>query len=295
MIVFDQPKVPINTRLVRVSNEFVSIGVDLDHGGAITWLSTESETAPDKLRGKNLINNYDLGRQLQMSHYAAPNPFVPEGHEVFPEWKKLGWNAVQAGDHFGNGSEVTEISHDETSIKLRCRPMQWPLDNAVSEAEFEMTIQLDGPIVRVHCLSEFDRSDNFEPEDRHQEIPALYVVSELSRICSPGEHGIETVTQKVKDKWTRWTPSLPWAAVVDDSDFGVGLLSKDLDFITGGLAGEKGSTDIYSVSTVYFAPVKKAKLPKTGTFEYDFAVTVGDLEQIDSRFQTELSKQSPSR
>ncbi len=54
-----------------IDNGIIRLGVDLTLGGAITFLS-------DSKTKENLINNYDWGRQIQMSFYGGPNPFTPK-------------------------------------------------------------------------------------------------------------------------------------------------------------------------------------------------------------------------
>ena len=45
-----------------IDNGVIKLGVNLALGGAITYLA-ESKT------GKNIVNNWDWGRQIQMSFY----------------------------------------------------------------------------------------------------------------------------------------------------------------------------------------------------------------------------------
>ena len=54
-----------------LDNGKIKIGVDLDLGGAITFLAPAGK--------KNMINNYDYGRQIQMSFYSGPVPYVVDG------------------------------------------------------------------------------------------------------------------------------------------------------------------------------------------------------------------------
>ncbi len=46
-----------------LDNGSLQIGVDLSKGGAITYLAPAG--------GSNLVNSYDLGRQIQMSYYSG--------------------------------------------------------------------------------------------------------------------------------------------------------------------------------------------------------------------------------
>lgn len=271
-------------RLLSISNEHLSVGIDLDHGGAITWFSAEGDEAPSELRGINFINNFDLGRQIQMSHYAPPNPFEPPGKTAFRAWKKLGWNAVQAGDHFGNGSKVLDSSLTDNQLFVRSRPMQWPLDDVPSEAIFEMTVAMAGPLVRVDCSVDLDRTDEFVLRVTPHEVPAVYVISEFSRIVVPQGEGLKRIKQDVPNKWTHWKPDAPWAALLNEDDFGVGIYSPAARKFTGGLHGEPGQTDVASTATTYVAPVAHVELPRKGRFEYSYWLTVGSLSEISTRF-----------
>jgi hypothetical protein len=60
--------------LVFIENEYLRLGANLSLGGALTYLAEKGK--------KNLINSADWGRQVQMSVYAAPTPFHPEGVEM---------------------------------------------------------------------------------------------------------------------------------------------------------------------------------------------------------------------
>jgi hypothetical protein len=74
-----------------LDNGVIRVGADLELGGAITWLGPSGTE-------KNLINNHDWGRQIQMSFYSGPVPFEPDGKKPDEHWKQLGWNLVeQAG------------------------------------------------------------------------------------------------------------------------------------------------------------------------------------------------------
>jgi hypothetical protein len=83
-----------------LENEAIKVGVDLSLGGAITWLS--------KADGENRVNNFDHGRQIQLSYFSGPVPFETAEQKPSDHWRHLGWNPIQAGDDFRNGSEVIE-------------------------------------------------------------------------------------------------------------------------------------------------------------------------------------------
>ena len=61
-----------------LDNGVVKVGVDLAKGGSITYLSV-SGTA------NNVINSYDLGRQVQQSYYSGPSLYNPSNN-INPSW-----------------------------------------------------------------------------------------------------------------------------------------------------------------------------------------------------------------
>src|SRR4051812_2271432 len=131
-------------RMSYLDNGVIKLGVDLNVGGAVTYLSKSGDDL-------NVINSWDWGRQVQMSYYAGPVPFTPRGKEPAKEWRGLGWNPIQAGDHFGNASKVVEERNDGKQIFVKCVPMQWPLDDEPGECTFEAWYELDGTAVRVRA------------------------------------------------------------------------------------------------------------------------------------------------
>jgi hypothetical protein len=61
-----------------LDNGVVKVGIDLAKGGSITYLS-KSGTA------NNIINSYDLGRQVQQSYYSGPSLYDPYNN-INPSW-----------------------------------------------------------------------------------------------------------------------------------------------------------------------------------------------------------------
>lgn len=95
------PSKPEDTQFL--DNGILRLGINKGAGGVITYLA-------DKQRNQNVVNNYDLGRQIQMSLYGSPVPFSQNGKDPKPVWANAGWNPVQAGDTYGNWSKTLELS-----------------------------------------------------------------------------------------------------------------------------------------------------------------------------------------
>ena len=55
-------------KMSYIQNAYIKVGIDLNLGGAITYIA-------DAKKQINLINNFDWGRQVQMSFYSGPVPY----------------------------------------------------------------------------------------------------------------------------------------------------------------------------------------------------------------------------
>ena len=59
------------SKMEYIDNGVIKLGVNLALGGSITYIA-------DSKTGKNVVNNWDWGRQVQMSFFAYPLPYVEE-------------------------------------------------------------------------------------------------------------------------------------------------------------------------------------------------------------------------
>ena len=157
----------IEPKMSWLDNGTIRLGVDLAIGGAITYLAESNQ-------GRNMINSHDWGRQVQMSFYSGPNPFVPDGAEVRPAWKQLGWNPIQSGDCFDYPSETIAHENDGKSIYVKCIPKHWPLKNVPGQCEFECWFRLEGNTVVARSKLTNHRDDETQYRARNQELPAVY-------------------------------------------------------------------------------------------------------------------------
>lgn len=277
----DPPKAPLAAKMSYLDNGLIKVGIDLNRGGAITYLS------PSK-QDKNVVNSHDFGRQIQMSYYSGPVPFTVGEKEPAKHWRHLGWNPLQTGDDFKNPSTVVENKNDGKSIYVKCIPMQWPLDKEPGECTFESWIRLDGPTARVKCRLNNQRGDTMQYIARTQEMPAVYTNAPYHRLMTyTGDKPFteDTLTTIVRPKdhkgpWMHWLATENWAAHVDDSDWGLGVWHPGIYRFTGGFAGKPGRGGPNDESAGYIAPHRQEILDHNIQHEYEYTLILGKLENI---------------
>jgi hypothetical protein len=273
-----------------IDNGRIRLGVDLARGGAITELSESSSGANlvNNHSGANLVNNHDLGRQIQMSFYADPRPYVENGKAPEAHWAHLGWNPIQSGDAYGNGSRVLEFSQTATSLFVKCVPLQWPLERAPADCTFEMWVDLEANRARLRCRLTNARRDHNRYPARHQELPAVYTNGSYHRLVTyagprpfTGEP-VETIPQMPTGgfPWTYWLGTEGWAALVDESGHGLGIHSPETIHFVGGFSGTPGAGGTQDPQTGYVAPLLDEILDHDITYEYRATLIVGSLDEI---------------
>ena len=266
-----------------LANDQVKLGMDLSLGGAITHLSPSGEPT------KNLVNSWDLGRQIQMSYYSGPVPYEVPGHAGPPPmWRGIGWNPIQVGDDYGNPSRVLEHRNDGRELYVKCVPMQWPLDDVPGECTFECWATLDGPAAHVRCRLLMSRSDRTQWPARTQELPAVYTNGPWYRLFTyAGDKPFEgDALRRIdhpftpKDPWAHWQATERWAALVDDADWGLGVWNPDCVRLSGGFVGKGGRGGPKDGETGYLAPNRDEVLDHDLVHEYEYALVLGDLKAI---------------
>ena len=268
-----------------LDNGRIRIGVNLNAGGAITYLSKSGD-------GTNLVNNWDWGRQIQMSHYSGPVPFEPNGKKPFPQWAGLGWNPVQAGDHYRNPSKIIAHRNDAKTIYVKCVPMQYALDNVPAECTFECWISLKGSTAEVRSRMVVDRPDKTRYPARGQELPAIYTIGTLYRLMSyTGERPfmddkLSRIEKSEEEKrkggwpWVRYRATENWAALVNDQDWGVGVWEPGCTSFVGGFAGRPGKGGTNDDPTGYISPMQDEVIDHNIDYEYRYVLIVGSLQEI---------------
>jgi len=279
--------------MVAVDNGLIRVGVDLNIGGAITHVS-------DLARGENLINSHDWGRQIQMSFYSGPANYQREGKRKSPHWAGFPWNPIQSGDAFGNGSRTLEHRAEATALYVKSIPMLWPMENDPGECLFETWIDLEGKTFRYRGRLTNQRADKTVYGPHHQEVPAVYTNAVWHRLMTyvgdqPFTGGELTEVRKTAHEawpWSKWLAAENWAALVDDSGFGIGAWHPGTYEFHGGFAGARGKGGPKDAPTGYFSPMHTEILDPDIVYEYECVFVVGTLEEIRAYAYAHAARQA---
>ena len=266
-----------------LENDRIKLGVDLDRGGAITFLASKTD-------GANVINNYDLGRQVQLSFFSGPVPFEANGQKPAEHWKHIGWNPIQTGDDFKNASRIVAHENDGKLLHVACIPLQWPLNNVPGECSFDSWLEIEGNVVKARARLTNARSDHTQYPARLQELPAVYANAAFYRVASyqgarPFTDDSVTMVPKAEGKhpWSFWTATEGWGALLDEHDWGLGLVTPGRVHFTGGFAGKPGPNDTHGNSTGYLASQAQDILDHNITYEFRYELVLGTLKEIRAR------------
>src|SRR5512137_2229551 len=282
-------------RMTFLDNGEVRIGMDLALGGAVTFISSKDHPA-------NIINSADLGRQIQMSHYSGPWPFEVGDKKPSKAWAGLGWNPIQTGDCYMNPSKVLEHKNGGKELYIKCIPMQWPHNNLPGDCIFETWTTLEGPVIHMRYRCTNQRQDKTQYLPCPQELPAVYTTSKLWRLMSyTGDKPFtgDTLTHVTNDwhrpwPWTRFVATERWAALVDDTDWGLGVFKDDGGEFHGGIHGDGRSNNPKHGSTAYVAPIHMENLDCNIVYEHKTDYVVGTLAEIRKRFNAMATKTPPA-
>lgn len=283
------------TRVMRyLNNGKLRVGVNLAMGGAITHISRVGDSV-------NLINHFDLGREIQMSDYSGPNPYIPPGKSIAPAWRGLGWNPIQCGDAFGHRSKVTYFHQTASRLVVRCIPMIWPLKNSPAHCTFQCGLRLHNNAIYVRCTTILHRTDRTQYPGRPQECPAVYTVGKYWRLMAytgnrPFTHGpvsfLDTPAALAREQavfagrlhgnpWIRFRATENWAAMVDRNGRGIGIWSPGTFEFSGGFAGTAtGRGGPSDSQTGYIAPNQYMILDHNIVYKYNYVLIIGSLKNI---------------
>ncbi len=268
-----------DSRMAYLDNGIIKVGVNLDRGGSIGFLA-------DVQQGRNIVNVHDLGRWIGQSYYSGPLPFgAPH-----PNWKHWPWNPVSAGDVYGNPSKLIEAKNDGKTLYVKSIPRQWALMNVPGDCQFETWITLDNRTAHIRNRLTNQREDDNQYPAMDQELPAVYTIGKLHRLMSytgdkpfAGQPITEIPKQPAKDSkptWTTFFASEHWAALVDDDDWGLGVIHPGVVRFIGGFYGEPNTGGPADDSCGYVSPVRQEILDHKIVYEYRYSLVLDSLQNI---------------
>jgi len=286
-------QLPEGAQMSYLDNEQIKVGVDLKRGGAIVFLAPAN--------GENLVNNFDLGRQIQLSFYSGPIPFESKGQRPIKHWEHIGWNPIQTGDDFDNPSRILAHSNDGHTLYVKTTPMQWPLNNIPGECTFESWLEIEGAVLKAKARLNNARTDHTQYQARLQELPAMYANATLHRVLSytgihpfTGQPASPAPAASGQHPWSMWLGTEHWAALLNTNDWGLGLITPGRIHFTGGFAGQPGHNRTLGNATGYLAGQGTELIDHNITYTFEYEIVVGSLDEIRARAATHQSKTLPA-
>ena len=287
-----------------IENDRVKLGLNLALGGAVTYLEDKAN------QSGNMINSHDWGRQIQLSYYSGPRPFIgPNGEKPSEDWAALGWNPIQSGDCAGYRSQVLDFERpDGKTIFLRTRPMLWPHSGVPAECLFECKYTLVDNGFTLEATIVNNRSDKTFYGVCDQETPAMYVNAPWYKLVTylgdkPYENGPVAVLVDKGDGrgWPCTSYYCPehWSALLNEKNFGIGVYQPTSAFMTGGFAFQESDKGLplgeKDGPTGYIAPVENTILDWNIKRTYRATFVVGSVEEIRETVYKLAKKEIPAQ
>ncbi len=278
-----------------LENDRYKLGIRLIWGGGINYL--EDKTC-DINRLRNLVNQADTGRLIQQSYYG-----VQQNDEYTPgKYNGSTWayNPVQGGDVKGNHSRIIDIVVTDTSVYIKSQPLDWAKDNELTPSYMENTYTVYGD--RIQVDNRFVDFSNWTHRYAHQELPAFYTVSYLSRFTLyNGTKPWTDDTLSYRDNLNFWGDSTyyndctfliknsnteTWCAWTNPGDdFGIGLYVPNVDSMLAGRHAFNNSKESTNGATNYVAPVNTILLKSFEALEYSYLISTGSVGEIRATFK----------
>jgi hypothetical protein len=262
-----------------LDNGQIKVGVDYKYGGAITFLSSST--------GPNLVNNFDHGRQAQIAAYDGPVPYLPDGVEYVPQWSGIGYNPIQAGDAYGNKSQVVAFERRNNLIYVKTIGKQFALKNKDGETYIEHWLRLSGNSVKVHArVTMFRTDDKTQYLARDQEFPCIYLNADYRNIW--GYRGSKPFTN---DALSQQGPPMDfeniditeqWMAATDNNGFGAALYVPGNYLWRKGYFGSDYAGNEFSNDASYIGATWFHQFDHNSSVEWDYEFVVGNINDMRS-------------
>ncbi|GAB3498841.1 hypothetical protein GCM10027341_21070 [Spirosoma knui] len=259
-----------------LTNDKVRVAIDLNMGGAINYLAEAGSS-------ENMINNADLGRQLQTAFYSGPIPYSVNGKNPVNQWRSLGWNPVQTGDYYNHPARILSYQQTQNQLYVKTIPSIWPLFDEPADCIMEHWYELQGNVVHVRCRLVVNRSDTTQYEARTQETPCVYLNGPYYRMVT--YTGLQPFTNAAISEYadremiTRYGTE-NWVALLNDKGRGVGLYrGNEFRYRTAGFGTPKIGGE-FDQSSGYMNSDGFLVIDHNGQYDYEYYLVVGSLADI---------------
>ncbi len=270
------PKAPSDQ--VFLDNGQVRVGIDLGSGGAITYLAEKG--------GDNLINNHDLGRQVQTSLYAGPTVFKPHGKLPLASHFYSGWNPNQAGNYVPQSSKIVSWQKiDDTHLYVKTIPLFYAYVDEVADCVMENWIELSGNTVNARFQVTVQRNDTTTYYPRPQEAPGIYLNAPWSRAVTytgnqPFTNGALQTKTYTDGEYETLTATENWVALLNDAGRGLGLWQDNHYRFGFAFFGNSRAGGQLDNQTAYMVGSDYAHLEHNSVWGYSYTLIVGSLADI---------------
>ena len=271
------------------------LGIRLGWGGGINYIEDKNDGTR---RLNNLVNQADTGRLIQQSYYGVQqnNEYTP-GHFNGSTWA---YNPVQGGDVKGNHSRIIDIVVTDRSVYVKSQPQDWAKDNEITPSYMENVYTVYSDHIQVD--NRFVDFSGWTHRYAHQELPAFYTVSYLSRFTLyNGTKPWTNDTMSYRDDLNFWGDSTyyndctflikksnteTWCAwTCPAEDFGIGLYVPNVDSMLAGRHAFNNSPNSTNGACNYVAPVNTIILTSFEALEYSYLISTGSVEEIRATFK----------
>jgi len=261
-----------------LSNNAVRVGIDLNAGGAITYLAEAGSNV-------NMVNNNDLGRQIQTSIYGGPYPYSVNGKDPVSQWLYLGWNPVQTGDYYNHPAQIVSYQQSANQIYVKNIPKIWPLFKEPADCQFEHWYELRNNTVKVRCRITINRADTTSYEARTQETPCVYLNGPWYRMVT--YEGMQPFTNATVTEYPERDRTMTerygtenWIALLNEKGRGVGLYRhNEFQFRTSGFGLSRVGGE-FDGNSGYINSDSFIQFDYNGQYEFEYSLVVGTLTDI---------------
>lgn len=204
----------------------------------------------------NLVNIYDLGREIQQSLYwqvTSANGYNPVGDNKYSAETEPNYNPIQCGSATGVYPQIVDYSYTKNCLYIKAYGQDWFFENSVDATYYENWFYFgeDGVLLvdnRITNFTQFTGTDQYGAGG--QETPAFYCVQPLNYFYCETKQGtimdnmLSSIPSTKNNYKTSYNDNVSgayhyeldaknvpqaWCAFVNSNMFGIGIYSPNAD------------------------------------------------------------------